>query len=315
MKYRRSALIQLDGAAALLATVNATSALRRRHLDRHRRLPAAVQPLPGPDRAAQGGEHQLLGLVRDAPPRPLLPSSREPSLLTLAPPHPRAPPAPRPLSARVHRQPQVQAPRRLHAALPLPDEAEAPLGVLIAKPARAARAAAAPTPWHDEVSSKMLTRRVEALTKERMWGGGGWGTPASAAASAAGAAAAGAVAAGTFGRRRRRVGVPADGRRRGGDGGAVQDASCASSPTGEPPARHAAARAVRAERARFALSGGRLRLPQVSDHAPKCASSAPPTRCPRTTYRPGSSATMRRARSSLTDFDVGERVASCRAAT
>ena len=75
--------------------------------------------------------------------------------------------------------------RDLLTGLPLPDEEHAPLGILLKSAIReVAELGGASTRRHDEVTRTMLARRVDVLTKERMWygwgggyggGGGGYG--------------------------------------------------------------------------------------------------------------------------------------------
>ena len=68
--------------------------------------------------------------------------------------------------------------RDVFTGLPLPDEAEAPLGTLISSVLRELHdLGSAGSSKRAEVSRVMLARRVDARTKERMWGGfgGGWG--------------------------------------------------------------------------------------------------------------------------------------------
>ena len=62
--------------------------------------------------------------------------------------------------------------RDLFTGLPLPDEAEAPLGKLIVQVVQELSDLGGTTRRREEVTSRMMQRRTEALTKARMWGGG-----------------------------------------------------------------------------------------------------------------------------------------------
>ena len=227
MKFSPQRGLQLDGLLSLLATVNAKSA-----------LPVGIS-------IATGGFLLLYNLFNGQTEAkvvstncsvsfatlllPFYPELREPSLLgslllALARRPLLGPFLPEFTDNRRYKR------RDVFTGTPLPDEAEAPLGVLIANCLRELHElGGANGRKHDEVSSKMLTRRVEALTRRDVgrrrlgrrfgggfggWGGGGWG-------GGGGNNSAAAAGGGTSGwrrwrRRPRRSARP----------------SCASSPTG-----------------------------------------------------------------------------------
>ena len=304
MKYSPQRGLQLDGMLRSSPRQREVGAARR-HLDRHRRLPAAVQPVQRPDEAAVVSD-QLLGVVRDAAP-PLLSRAEGAVAARLAPPHPGARPLLGPFLPEFTDNRRYKR-RDVFTGTPLPDEAEAPLGVLIANclrelrelggangtrarrgvVARCSRGASRRSPGADvgrrRLGRHRLRRRLRRLGRRRL---GRWRREQP--------------------RRRRR-----DGRQRMEEMAAETEAQCARElrelAAGRASSGHAAARAVARARVDLrATSGGRLRLPQAERPLGRGA------RAPRRRLVPAHDVALparlqRTCPILLTDFDVGERV-------
>ena len=173
-KYSHTRTMQLDGMLSLLATLNTKGALPAGisiasggFLILYNMLQGSTQCRVSSSNSSQSFATLLL---------PFFPELKEPSLLgslllTLARRPLLGPFLPEFVDTRKYKR------RDVFTGLPLPDEAEAPLGRLLTDVVRELHDLGGPPRQRDEVMRTMLQRRVDALTKERMWGGwgGGWG--------------------------------------------------------------------------------------------------------------------------------------------
>ena len=178
MKYQHSRQLQFDGMMALLSTFNAKGALPTGvsiptggFLLLYNLLQGATSCRVHSANCSVSFATLLLALYPETEEASLEASFLLSLLLTLARRPLLGPFLPEFVDNRKFKR------RDVFTGLPLPDEAEAPLGKLIRDLQRELTDFGGPLARrHDEVSATMLARRVDTLTKERMWGGlGAWG--------------------------------------------------------------------------------------------------------------------------------------------
>ena len=173
-KYSHNRSVQLDGMLSVLSTVNSKGPLPAGvsiasggFLVLYNMLQGATQCRVHSTNCSQSFATLLMPFFSELREQTLLSSL----LLTLARKPLLGPFLPEFVDNRKYKR------RDVFTGLPLPDEAEAPLGKLLKSVMHELEDLGGAPRRHEEVARAMLQRRVDALTKERMWGGwgGGWG--------------------------------------------------------------------------------------------------------------------------------------------